>query len=783
MNLTRVLPILIALVALPAPADAAPLFAAISTFATTVGAAIKASVLLQVLTRVALSVALSALQRALMPKPRDPGIKTKVTQTGDTNPQAFPLHKVATAGTHACPPMTHGTAGRTPNHLLNYVIVLSDVPGATLSRWMINNEYVTLGATPHPDYGLPATGKYSGHAWIKVYDGSQTTADPMLLSRYTTGNSERPWSADMIGRGLVYAICTFRFNRELFPGLPRCKFELNGIPLYDPRQDSTVGGSGAHRWNDRATWEPSLNPQVGIYNLLRGIELPDGSVYGGGFPAEDVPLSSWFAAMNECDLAVTNGAGTEPQFRAGIEATVDEEPADLIAELLKACSGNLAEIGGLWKTRAGPPGTPVYMMTDADIVSSSPQEFKPFPNMADSYNGAHATYPDPGAGWEPAEAEPYYSSDYEQDDRGFRLTADLNLVACPFASQVRRLMYAYVEGERRFRRHELTLPPDGVILEPLDAISWTSSWNGYASKLFEIAEVAEDMQSGLQRVSLIERDPADYSYPALPGPDPISTLPDVPPPQTLPAFAVSGASIGDDSGNPRRPALSLTWEPELFDVYGINYEVRLQATGAVVARGSTQAVAAGSLLVTEGVLASTVYEVRAQPVADRATEWTSWLPATTPATLITSPDLAEGSVSIQLQTVVLGPFTRATIGVGTVLATLAIGQIAPGQGWERRVHFEGKGGNLVGTPFFTVALQRAKAILGGGLGPWETINTYEVFSAAWDVYASSGSVAGSYDDLVYRLVVTAKANPSRGTWPDSSETIRNVYMTAVRITK
>jgi hypothetical protein len=771
------IPLLSALT-LASPAEAAPLVAAIGSFASTVGAFFAASPLLQIAGRLLLSVALSALQRALMPKPREPGIKTKVTQTGGTNPQAFPLHKVATAGTFACPPMSHGSVGKTPNAYLTYVVVLSDVAGAALSRYMINGQYVSLGGVAHPDYGLPVTGDLNGFAWIKVYTGLQTAADPMLLSKYGL-YPERPWTSDMIGRGLVYAICTFKYNREKLPGLPRVRFELEGIPLYDPRKDTTVGGSGPHRWANKATWEPSVNPSVGTYNLLRGVALDDGSVYGGNFPAEDVPLASWFAAMNECDLAVTNGTGTEMQFRAGIEVAVDEEPADIIGELMKVSVGNIAEIGGLWKTRVGPPGTPVYLFTDADVVSSSPQDFTPFPNMAGSYNGAHATYPDPDKAWESAEATPYYNATHEAADRGFRLTADLNLVACPYPAQVRRLQYAYVEEERRFRRHEHTLPPDAAIVEPLDATGWTSTWNGYTSKVFEIDQVAEDVLAGLQRVMLKERDAADYSYPGLPAPTPISILPVIPATQTLPSFAVSGTSIEDATGADRRPALSLTWEPDLADVTGVMWEVRVQATAVIAARGSTQDVATGALLVSEGVVASTAYEVRARPVCDRPSDWTVWTAATTPDTLITSPDLAEGSVTIQVQTVALGPFTRADLPTNTVVATLDIGAIDSGQGWERRIHFEAQKAGAA-SPAFELAFQRRSKVLGGGFSSWTTLESWTLPGPqSWDMYADSGTLAGKYDDFEYRLIVIQSPTGIAGT----NEILREVYVTAVRVTK
>lgn len=766
----RALAILVwSLLTLATPAEAAPVFAAIGAIATTIGAAFTAGgFFTTVVGRLVLAFALSALQRALLPKPREPGIKTKVSQTGGTNPQAFPLLKTATAGTHACPPMSHGSVGKTPNAYLTYVIVLSDVPGASLSRYMINGNYVTLGGVAHADYGFPVTGEYNGLAWIKIYTGSQTVADPMLRSKYGS-YPERPWTADMIGRGLVYAICTFRYNRERFPSLPRVRFEMNGIPLYDPRKDTTVGGSGAHRWNDRSTWEPSVNPQVGEYNILRGISLDDGSVYGGNFPAEDVPLATWFAGMNECDLLVSNGAGTEPQFRAGIEVAVDEEPADIINELMKVCAGNIAEIGGLWKTRVGAPGTPIYLFTDADVISSSPQDFQPFPNMAGSHNGAHATYPDPDKAWESSEAEPYYNATHEAADRDFRLTADLNLVACPYPAQVRRLQYAYVEEERRFRRHELTLPPDAAILEPLDAVAWTSPWNSYTSKIFEIDQVAEDLLTGLQRVMLKERDAADYSYPGLAAPPVISINPVIPDAQTVPSFAVAGTSIPDATGAARRPALVLTWEPDLADVTGIMWQVRVQATGAVVASGSTQDVAAGTLRVAEGIIASTTYEVRVKPVVERAADWTAWTAATTPATLITGPDIAVGAVTEKIAAVALSE--QATFAADT-FCTLDMGATLPGTKWDTFFELEAR---LSSAGSVVVELQSRYRYGGGAFTAWVPLNSWTITSITYGLFSSFSQLVGTFTDYEFRIArAAAGAVQVR---------VRNIYMTAVQVVK
>lgn len=763
--------------------------AAIGAIVSSVGAAFAAGGFFTTFVgRLLLSVALSALQAALAPKPKEPGIKTKVTQTGGTNPQAFPLLKYATAGTYVCPPMSHGSAGKTPNAYLTYVILLSDVPGCTLSRVMINNQYVTLGGA-HPDYGASvSSAPFTGKAWVKFYDGTQTAADPMLIARYGASYPERPWVLDMIGRGSAYAIVTFRYDRNIFPGLPRVRFELNGIPLYDPRKDSTVGGSGAHRWADKATWESTTNPMVAVYNVMRGISLTDGSVYGGNFPADDLPLASWFTAMNECDLTVSDGGtGTEPQFRAGLEVGVDDEPADVIAELLKACTGQVADIGGVWKARVGPPGVAVFAMADGDIVISKDQSFRPFPNFASSYNGAHASYPDPATAWESKEAPPYYNATYEAQDQGQRLVADLNLVAVPYPAQVRRIMHAGVEEERRFRRHEVTLPPDYAQVEPLDAIAWTSARNYYTAKVFEIAGISEDPMTALQRPILRERDSADFSYPALPAPTAISIVPVLPTTQTVPSFAVSATSIPDATGLARRPALALTWEPDLPDVRGIMFEVRVQATGVVVALASTQDVASGTYIVAEGILASTAYEVRARPVVDRESDWTGWLPATTPATLITRPDIGIGAVTDRFEVSLLGPILAEDTPTGTVLLTYNHGPVNPGEIWRRALIME-----LSNTLTSDVDPNRMKATLQNrrkpyGL-PYEPWQDLEVFSApyvsdfgtnVWVPFADSGQFASRLEDIQYRLICsfrTATYSPTK-TW------IRNIYLTVAEVTR
>lgn len=642
-----------AFLGLAGAADAGPVFFAALSAGASVGSAFAATTLGTFLTttiagRLITAVAMTALSQALQKKPDMPvaGIKTQTTAGGGTNPVSFPIGRYATAGVAVCPAMSHGSAGKTPNAYLTYVIAVADMPGVTLNRLIIDGEYATVGGTAHPDYGTPVAVKgKSPAAWIKWYDGTQTAADPMLLSKYGS-YPDRPWTMDMIGVGVTYAILTFGYDRAIFNSFPDVRFEVDGIPLYDPRKDATAGGTGAQRWNNPATWAQTDNPMVMVYNVLRGITLPDGAVWGGGSDAADLPVADWFVAMNDCDAAVTlAGGGTVPRWRAGYEVTVDTEPAAVIDELLKACSGQVADIGGLWKPRAGGPGLPVHSFDDDGVIVSNPQDFDPFHGLDQTYNGVSATYPEPASIWEGKEAPPRYNAAFETADGGRRLIANLTLPAVPYGGQVQRLMRAYIEDERRFRRHVFSLPPSAAVIEPLDAVAWTSNRNGYAAKVFEVAEISDDLMTLIQTVTIRERDAADYNW--VPGYElpslvvPPTTV--MPAAQTVPSWAMTGVALDDAGAVARRPALQMTWDGAgQDDVTALEYEIR-RLGGAQVVAGVTTNVAAGVQIFAAGVLPSTVYEARARFVVGRPVAWTAWTQATTPAAYITLSDFSDFS--------------------------------------------------------------------------------------------------------------------------------------------
>ncbi|MCR6657975.1 MAG: DUF1983 domain-containing protein [Asticcacaulis sp.] len=586
------------------------------------------------------------------------GVKT-TTSGGGTTPQTFIVGKYATAGQAVCPPMSYGVDGKTPNAYLVYVIALGCIPGQQISRIVINDNYVTIGTTEETIggstvLGYPLQDDYAGYAWIRYHDGTQTEADALLMQK-CADYPDRPWSADMILTGIPYIVAVFKLNTELYSGEPSIRPECIGIPLYDPRHDDTVGGAGDQRFDDPSTWVTTTNNMVVSYNIHRGIALPDGLSWGGEAAAEDLPLDNWFAAMNACDEAAEDADGApEPMYQCGMEISLSDEPAAILEALNTACCAQSVEIGGVWKVRVGGPGLPVYFMDDGAILIDHDENRDLFPSLADTHNGIQATHPLPSNLWENTDAPPIYNDgtggrpNWEAEDGGRRLVADLPITACWIPTQAQRIMTSVIADARRFRRHGHTRGPYASMLEPLDSIAWTSAAESYTAKVFELTRTQLGLRTLNNTMMLRERDGLDFVPPSVYLPW-VAAIPGshLPVAQEVPGFSVTGTTIKDGNGTDRRAAPAIEWDAEdLLDIDAVMYEVRVLPSLADVTSSSTDNVAAGGIVVAEGIVGSTDYQARAKLVTKRRSNWTSWVTATTPNVRLATEDLPEEVVTL-----------------------------------------------------------------------------------------------------------------------------------------
>ena len=559
-------------------------------------------------------------------------------------PRAFGLGYHVTAGSLVYANYW-GYVGETPNAYLTQVIAVSDLPHEQLLEVWVDGQKVTLlPAEADPTLGTPVleyrkTGDYAGdYLHLKYYDGTQTAADPFLVS--LVGSVDRPYQSSRVGTGVAYVIATATTSAgdTMWSGIPAFKFGLSGIPLYDPSKDDTNGGSGSHRYSTPSTWggDGDQLPAVQAYNVLRGIRYNGAWLYGlqNMNNAARLPAANWNAQIAKCRATVVGLNGPEPSYRSGGQIDISTQPANAIDAILTACQGRLAEIGGFYKIYVGPPDNPVFAWTDADLLSSEQQVYRPFFALADSINGIQGTYPDPAQGWQTATAPALYRADLEASDGSRRLMAAPSFDFVPYPEQVQRLQQSGIAEAMRARTHVLPFPPAFWMIEPGDVGSWTSTRNGYASKLFRVDSVVDRANLDLV-LNVTEVDHSDYDWDHNTDYTGVATGPTLiprPAPQGVIDWYAEGTVLNDGSGIAGHAAIRIAWDGTQPGCVGIQYEVRLTADLSSVTRGRTDQLAVGALIISQGILPQTAYQVRGQylPSAPRDMLWSDWLDVTTP---------------------------------------------------------------------------------------------------------------------------------------------------------
>jgi len=629
-----------------APAHAGFVAAAVAWVGSTIAAGGIAGALVQMAIGLGANILATIAGKALAERPKI-DVQFDV-QFGDDTPLSVVAGDYVTGGKRKY----IGSWGKN-NRYITEVVEVSCLPQPGLAgMWVDDEEGEILWGEIDEDgtvYGIgyPLT-NYSDDGyriWVRWLDGTQTVADPLLVALFGS-DPDYPWTSAMIGRGKAYAVVTTRYDDDTLTSYPSYLFQPQPLPMYDPRKDSTVGGSGAHRWGQRGTYEATRNPAIIAYNIARGIYYGDEWIFGGkNLPAWRLPRAEWIAAANACDRAITLAAGgSEPAYRCGLQITVDMRAADVLEEIGRAANMRFAEVGGMLKPVVDLPGAAVLGFTDGDVNHSAPQVHDPFQSLGDTYNAITATYPEPGEKWASKDAPEFIHAGAKAEDGGRYLPISVAYGAVPYRRQVQRLMRAQMQDFRRFRTHQIEMPPEAYGLEPLDLVSWTSARNGYISKLFTVESVEKTPGMNV-RMSLREVDPSDYDWDSdYEFPTTIVTPRPVRPwVQVIDGFSAEAVSVPDSAGRARGVAIRAWCNGDEVGISRIRFQVRKSGDTDPSVDVYRPWGAPYSWLIS-AVTQRTTYQIRAR-LYSRLTpkgQWTGWLTVTTGAIYVGDDDFIGG---------------------------------------------------------------------------------------------------------------------------------------------
>jgi hypothetical protein len=251
-----------------------------------------------------LATELGAAVDALTGPKKPPVNPIGVAYSGTLEPRRIIYGQVKLSGIYVIPPMTSGGN----NDDFHLILALAGRPVTSigdvyLDQIRIPSSYigaVTGASTDGVVLGIPAppSGTVNGNAYnnlvhLRRYDGTQTAVDYILNTTFSV------WDSTHIGKNIPYIAAQFHFSTSVFPsGPPQITAMVKGHAVYDPRLDSTNGGSGSQRATVSSTWTYSTNPALILRDYLT-------SALGLGEAQTRIDDTLVAAAASICDGTVT----------------------------------------------------------------------------------------------------------------------------------------------------------------------------------------------------------------------------------------------------------------------------------------------------------------------------------------------------------------------------------------------------------------------------------------------------------------------------------------------
>lgn len=380
---------------------------------------------------------LSAVMRALGPK-RPKGSGRGIEQSGydATMPGRLLFGQVKVGGAWVLPPLVTtdidlgGANGGMRSHRI-FALAIHEID-SFITTYADQNEITNaqIDAVTGSAYtdGRVNSGKYAPNGtsttymWIRRYTGTSTQVVDYFLSQ-VDGTA---FSSNFRGRGIAYAAITYGWSGSASgylwqQGLPDFTFTVKGMKCYDPRLDTTNGGSGSHRYATPSTWEWTDCPALIASTFLMFDQLRGG---GGYDPATEIDWALVAAAANICDASVTIPSGSQARYTCNLVLDATALFEDNLGDIIDCMMGRCIWRDGKWRLYAGAWDTATFTIEESDWLS--PVAIQTIaPRREGRWNGVRCFYVDPSRNYQRVEAYPRTSSTYYDDDAGERIWLEL----------------------------------------------------------------------------------------------------------------------------------------------------------------------------------------------------------------------------------------------------------------------------------------------------------------------------------------------------------------------
>jgi hypothetical protein len=476
-----------------------------------------------ILAQVAVAVVTTAISYAIRPKPKPPNLPSQQYETA----QGVLVNK---SSNNENIPVVYGRrqvgiqkvfveSSGTNNNYLYLAGVLCEGNIESIDEIYVNDKLVTWSGSLTDQtvrtVNSSDTNYYKdGASLISVqsFFGLDNQPVSTLLDESTNWGSNHKLS------GVAYLAFKFTWNQDAFTGgIPDIKVTLKGRKVYDPRLDSTKGGSGSHRQDDSTNWAYSDNPSLCLLDYIRNAR------FGKGLPnsAFETNYDSFKTAANTCETQVTpytSGSDID-LFTTNIVLDTNEKLLENVRELLNPMRGIFTYTSGVYKLLVEGTGSSV-MTIDKDKIIGGIKIYGEKKNY--KYNRVLGTFVNPDKNWQedtvsfpPADdsgldvADQYATMLAEDNGTNLEGNFDFKGITNPYTAE--EMCEVLLRRSRNALGVDLMITSEGLNLSIGDIVELTYSTGGFSAKPFRVYGLSINTDSTVN-LQLIEHQNSFYDW-------------------------------------------------------------------------------------------------------------------------------------------------------------------------------------------------------------------------------------------------------------------------------
>jgi hypothetical protein len=347
---------------------------------------------------------------------------------------------------------------------------------------------------------------------VQAFYGLDNQSASSILDESTNWGSNHKLS------GVAYLAFKFTWNQDAFGSLPEVKVILKGKKIYDPRLDSTKGGSGSHREDTASTWTYNENSALCLLDYLRNAR------YGKGLPntAFETNYDSFKTSANICDTQVTPYTSAPADidlFQTNLVIDTEQKVIDNVRELLNPMRAIFTYTQGKYFLIIENTGTSSLSLNSDNIIGG----IKIFGEKKNTkYNRVIGTFVNPDKEWQedtitfpPADDSSLPVGDRYAtllaEDNGTQLEGNFTFQGITNPYQAEELCEIILRRSRNALAVEVMVTSEALNLTIGDLVDLTYSTGGFSAKLFRIYGLSINTDSTVS-LKLIEHQDNFYTW-------------------------------------------------------------------------------------------------------------------------------------------------------------------------------------------------------------------------------------------------------------------------------